>query len=222
MGLSAISRTAKRSLAPAAWFFLTLAGIAALTSLGPSEKSLGSNVRVVYLHGVWVWAALCAFIAAGLTGLLGLITRRLPLHHWSRALGRTGLLFWVTYLPISIWAMQTNWNGLFLAEPRFRVAVIFSVAGLLLQLGLTLLENPAWASAGNVCYILALVVILRTTENVMHPPSPILTSESLGIRVYFFALLALTLLAAWQAARWAYLADPPPSPAGRLHKHSHP
>ncbi len=76
-----------------------------------------------------------AFIAAALAGLLGLILHREIFHAWSAALGRTGIVFWLTYLPLSLIAMQTNWNGLFLAEPRFRLAIIFAVTGVLLQVG---------------------------------------------------------------------------------------
>lgn len=184
------------------WFALTLIAIAAFTAIGPAEKTLGSNVRVVYLHGVWVWAALAAFLAAATTGLIGLILRKQNLHQWSRALGRTGLLFWITYIPISIWAMQTNWNGLFLAEPRFRLAVIFTIGGLMLQLGVTLLGDAFWASTGNLAYFLALMFALRSTQNVMHPPAPILNSDAWRIQVFFGGLLGLTLLAAWQIARW--------------------
>jgi hypothetical protein len=193
---------------PVFWFLFCLAAIALLTLASPAEKVLGAYARVVYLHGVWVWASLAAFTAAALTGLAGLLVainrprRGAGLQLWSRALGRTGLLFWITYLPISLWAMQTSWNGLYLAEPRFKLAVIFSVTGLLLQIGVTLLENPAWASAANLGYTILLFVALFNTKNVMHPPSPILSSDAGRIQLYFFALFALTLLAAWQVARW--------------------
>jgi len=159
-------------------------------------------VRVVYLHGAWVWAALAGFIAAGLVGLVGLIARRLTLHRWSRALGRTGLFFWITYLPISLWAMQTNWNGLFLAEPRWRMAAVFAIGGLLLQIGLTLVENPAWASGFNLAFVIALFVVLQATENVMHPPAPVLDSDARRIQLFFMGLNILTFLAAWQVSRW--------------------
>lgn len=186
---------------PVLWFVLTLLAIVAVTALGPAEKSLGTNVRVVYLHGAWVWAALiCILVAAGV-GLVGLITKRQNLHYWSRALGRTGLVFWITYLPMSLWAMQTNWNGLFLAEPRWRVAMVFAIGGLVLQVGITLLENPAWASGLNLVYALILIYVLQTTDQVMHPGSPIFSSGAWRIQVYFGALLILTLLAAWQLAR---------------------
>lgn len=189
------------------WFLLTLLAIVALTTLGPAEKSLGTNVRIVYLHGAWVWTALVAYIAAGITGFLGLALGRPVLQLWSRALGRTGLLFWVTYLPLSMWAMQANWNGLFLAEPRFKFAIIFSVTGILLQIGVTLLENPAWASGANMMFVVALFLALRSTENVMHPPSAILDSEALRIQIYFGVLILLVLLAAFQITRWLFNAD---------------
>ncbi len=191
------------------WFALTIAAIGGLTALGPAEKSLGTNVRVVYLHGVWVWTALITFLAAALAGLAGLLRRRASLHRWSRALGRAGLLFWVTYLPISVWAMQTNWNGLFLAEPRWRLAAVFATGGLLLQIGLTLIEDPAWASAANLFYFIALGLALNSTADVMHPPSPILDSEAVGIQLFFFGLLGLTLLAAWQVSAGLHRLESP-------------
>jgi hypothetical protein len=186
---------------PLLWFVLTLLAIITLTAIGPAERSLGTNVRVVYLHGAWVWAALISILAAAIVGLVGLLTRRQSLHYWSRALGRTGLIFWVTYLPISLWAMQTNWNGLFLAEPRWRVAMIFAVGGLLLQIGITLIDKPIWASVLNLVYALILMYVLQTTEQVMHPGSPIFSSSSWRIQVYFSGLVVLTLLAAWQLTR---------------------
>jgi hypothetical protein len=190
---------------------LNLLLLALVTAFAPLERSLGSSVRVVYLHGVWVWASLAAFVVAGVAGLLGLARGNATLHRWSLALGRTGLLFWITYIPISMWAMQTNWNGLFLAEPRWRLALVFSISGLLLQLGLTFLDRPAWASAGNLAFIVVLLLALRSTENVMHPPSPILNSDAWRIQLYFTLMLALTLLAAWQVARWLYHSTDHPS-----------
>lgn len=189
---------------PLTWFGILLVAAAGFTLLGPAEKSLGTNVRVVYLHGAWVWAALACFLSAAVLGAIGLILRRESLHRWSRALGRTGLFFWITYLPISMWAMQTNWNGLFLAEPRWRLAVVFALGGLLLQIGVALLEDPAWASAANIAYFITLILALTNTPNVMHPPAPILNSDAWRIQLFFAGLLLLTLLAAAQFTRWLF------------------
>lgn len=196
----------KRS--PILWFLVILTIIGLVTLISPSEKILGANARIVYLHGAWVWTSLAGFVAAGVAGLAALALSRAELHAWSRALGRTGLFFWITYLPISMWAMQTSWNGLYLAEPRFRLAVIFSVAGLLLQTGLALIQRPAWTSAANIVYVVTLMIALANTQNVMHPPSPMLDSDASRIQLYFATLVALSLLAAWQVARWWRRLDP--------------
>jgi hypothetical protein len=189
---------------PLLWLLIFLAGLVFAFFLAPAEKTLGPSARVVYLHGVWVWTALVAFLVAGLVGLAGLLLRNDDLHPWSRALGRTGLVFWISYLPISMWAMQSNWNGLFLAEPRWRVAMIFAIGGLVLQVGLALLGKPFWASIFNIVYIVALIMTLRFTDNVMHPPSPILDSHTIRIQVHFFSMLIMTFLIAWQVARLWY------------------
>jgi hypothetical protein len=178
--------------------FIVVAGI---TLLSPPEATLGPNVRVVYLHGAWVWASLATFISAAVSGLIGFITRRVALHQWSRALGRTGLLFWITYLPISLWAMQANWNGLFLTEPRWRFAMIFSITGILLQVGLSFLP-VIWSSVGNIAYVIALFVVMSATENVMHPPGPMLESDFGRIQIFFSILTLSLFFAAWQVARW--------------------
>ena len=184
------------------WLTIALVAILLMSTVGPAEKSLGTNVRVVYLHGAWVWAALAGFVAAAMLGLAGLALQREPIHRWSRALGRAALVFWITYLPISLWAMQTNWNGLFLSEPRWRLAVIFSIGGLILQIGVSLMEDPAWASAGNVVFLVALFFALRSTENVLHPTSPIFSSDAWRIQLFFIALVGLVSFAEWQLARW--------------------
>lgn len=177
---------------------ITILVIALLAFFGPEEESLGANVRIVYLHGAWVLAAELALLMAGLAGLIGLITPRKVFHAWSAALGRAGVVFWVTYLPLSLWAMQANWNGLFLAEPRFRLALIFAVTGVLLQVGLWIINTDWVTSLANILFIVVLRVIFATAENVMHPPpSPIFNSGNYTIIGFFLALIALTLLAAY-------------------------
>lgn len=188
---------------PLLYFFITILGIALLTLFGPEEKSLGANVRIVYLHGAWVMTAEVAFIAAALAGALGLVLRRELFHAWSAALGRTGIIFWVTYLPLSLFAMQTNWNGLFLAEPRFRLAMIFAVTGILLQVGLWLFNIPWLTSLANIAYIITLRVIFATAQNIMHPPpSPIFNSGLWDVIAFFVGLNILAWVAGYFLTRW--------------------
>ena len=196
---------------PFFWFIVCLVGIAALAFLGPEEKSLGANVRIVYLHGAWVLTAEIVLLAAGLTGLAGVLGwLGLPVflrpangfHRWSRALGWTGIIFWVTYLPLSLWAMQANWSGLFLAEPRFRLALTFTVVGTLLQLGLWIIHRPWLTSVANLIFIIILRLAFSNAKYIMHPPpSPIFSSGLWGTQVFFIGLNLITLVAAFFLAR---------------------
>lgn len=184
-------------------FVGTVIVIALLALFGPEEKSLGANVRIVYLHGAWVLTAEVVLLMAGLAGLIGLITPRKVFHGWSAALGRTGIFFWVTYLPLSLWAMQSNWNGLFLAEPRFRLALIFAVTGVLLQAGLWFINMDWVTSLANLVFIIVLRLVFATASNVMHPPpSPIFNSGNYTIIGFFVMMIALSLVASYFLSRF--------------------
>jgi hypothetical protein len=192
-----------RSKSSFLWFILVLLVTAGLTALGPRDQSLGDNVRIVYLHGAWVLTAEASLGLSAAAGLFGILFRHARLQRWSTALGYTGLFFWVTSLPLSLWAMQANWNGLFLAEPRFRVAVIFSVTGVLLQFGLMLLARPVFTSLLNVLFFAALRIALSRAAYVMHPPpSPIFSSGILSLQIFFIVVVLLTISAAWFMTRW--------------------
>lgn len=192
-----------KTKSPIIYFLITVLVIALLTLFGPEEKTLGSNVRIVYLHGAWVLTAEVAFIAAALAGLSGLILRKDIFHAWSAALGRTGIVFWLTYLPLSLFAMEANWNGLFLAEPRFRIAVIFAVSGTLLQIGLWLFNIPWLTSLANILYVITLRVVFATAKNIMHPPpSPIFSSGLWNIILFFVLLNLLTWVAGYFLTRF--------------------
>ena len=192
-----------KRFSPPLLFFATLLVIAVLSLFGPEEQALGSNVRIVYLHGAWVLAAELAFAAAALVGLLGLVLRRAGFHRWSAALGRTGIVFWVTYLPLSLWAMQANWNGLFLAEPRFRLALTFAVVGTLMQIGLWMVNIDWVTSLANLVFFIVLRVVFSTASYVMHPPpSPIFSSGLWNIIIFFLLLNAFAWLAAYFLTRF--------------------
>jgi hypothetical protein len=192
-----------RLKSPISLFFATVALIALIALFGPEDKTLGANVRIVYLHGAWVLTAEIAFILAGVAGFLALLRNRPQLDNWSAALGRSGTVFWVTYLPLSLLAMQTNWNGLFLAEPRFRLALTFAVVAVLMQMGLWLIAKPAYTSAANALFIMVLRYVFSQASNVLHPPpSPIFNSGNYAIIGFFVGLNVLTWLAAYFLTRW--------------------
>lgn len=186
--------------------FLALA--VALAAFAPLEKTLGPNARIVYFHGAWVWAAMLAFLAAGLAGAAGLIIREAPAsprrrcHLWSQAFGRSGLCFWIAFLPMSLFVMQANWNGIFLNEPRFRIPLNLAIVGLLLQVGLSFLPDVRWTSLANLAYGIAFFIGMNSVQSVLHPDSPIFNSDARDIQIFFAGLLLLITLAMFQLVLW--------------------
>ena len=191
-----------RPRSPLTFFVVLLVSIALLATFGPAEASLGPHARIVYLHGAWVWTALAALGASGIAGVAGLALRSRRIQEWSVALGQAGIFFWITDLPLSLWAMQASWNGLFLDEPRWRLGLNFAVAGLLVQSGILVLGKPGWASLFNILFAVSLAGSLARAEAVMHPASPITSSGSGLIQSFSLALLAACLLACWLLVRW--------------------
>ena len=214
MNTKAETNPKRVNLYPLAFLLLNAALIIAAMAFVPLENSLGAALRLVYLHGAWVDTGKIAFGLAALAGLAALLLpSKIHAGRWqslSLALGRTGLFFWLTYLPMSLLVMQVTWGGFFFDEPRWRVPLIFGVVGLLLQAGLYLLNSPRLASLANLVYGVALWLVLGELTNVLHPDSPIFDSGSLRIELIFVVMLALTLVLGAQIAWWLWKRPNPP------------
>lgn len=180
----------------ALWIGLLLTAflIALFTAFSPLERTLGDRARLVYFHGAWVWAGKAAFAAAAVAGLAGLVLRSRSWQRASLACGRAGMVFWLTYLPLSLYLQVVNWGGIFWDEPRWRIPLMFGVVGLLLQLGLWLMDDLRLVSVANLIFGTALWWLLGTIQNVLHPDSPIAQSSSIRIQVFFVVLLLLSLI----------------------------
>lgn len=188
----------KRSI----WLTINLAALASFTAFAPLEKTLGANIRLVYLHGAWVWAGLAAFALSALAGLAGFLPRARGPRRWSQALAWTGMIFWLTYLPMSLIVMRMNWGGFYFDEPRWRIPLAFAIVGILLQTGLWLVRQPVVSAAGNLFFGAALWWSTLNMRSVLHPDSPVFQSDSLGIQLYFSGLLLLMLCLGFQVSLW--------------------
>jgi hypothetical protein len=182
---------------------LTNLALLLLVSLvSPLDQTLGWISRAVYFHGAWVWTGKIAFALSALAGLAALLLPRLRSAgaDWSLALGRTGLVFWLTYLPMSLWIQQVSWGGIFWDEPRWRIPLAFGVAGVLLQVALVLFDRRILTAAGNLVFGVALWWALASIQNVLHPDSPIFGSGATRIEIFFILLVGLSLVCMAQIA----------------------
>jgi len=184
---------------------LVLAVIAlALAWAAPNDVTLAGTSKVVYIHGALVWTSMLTLTAAGVLGLAALATmfikRDNMLHTWTLALGRTGLLFWAAYIPVSMLASRMAWNAVFLAEPRYTTAFRVLAVGIIVQVIILLVNRPVVSSALHVVQAVILWALLLTTPSILHPNNPIL--RSVPSIQFFFGLIVLACgVAALQVAR---------------------
>jgi len=177
----------------------------ALAWAAPNDVTLKGTSKVVYVHGALVWTALLTLTAAGGVGLAALammpFKRDPAMHVWALALGRTGLLFWVAYIPVSMLASRMAWNAVFLAEPRYTTAFRVLAVGVIVQVIVLLFNRPALSSGLHVAQAIVLWAMLVTTPSVLHPDSPLL--HSVPSIQFFFGLIVLACgVAALQVTRW--------------------
>jgi hypothetical protein len=168
----------------------------------PNDVTLAGTSKVVYIHGASVWTAMLALTIAGITGFVALVwvKRRAVLNVWTLALSRTGLLFWIATLLVSMIASRMAWNAVFLAEPRYTMMFRMLAVGIIVQVIILLVSRPVISSALHVVQAVILWALLLTTPSILHPDNPIL--RSVPSIQFFFGLIVLACgVAALQVAR---------------------
>ena len=170
----------------------------------PNDVTLAGTSKVVYIHGALVWTSMLTLTAAGVVGLAALVVMFIKwdnmLHAWALALGRTGLLFWAAYIPVSMLASRMAWNAVFLAEPRYTTAFRVLAVGIIVQVIILLVNRPAISGGLHMAQAVILWALLLTTPSILHPNNPIL--RSVPSIQFFFGLIVLACgVAALQVAR---------------------
>ncbi len=193
----------KTKVHPLVGFLLALCLAGAFAFFAPLERTLGSGIRLVLFHGAWVWVGITIYAIAGILGLFGLITHRETINRYSIAAGRTGLVFWVTYLPMSLIVMQVFWNGFFFDEPRWRIPFMLGVVGLLIQVGSWMLDRLIIGSSLNVIFALVMGISMLGLTSILHPDSPVTSSNSITIQFNFVVVFIILIIAAlWMIRFW--------------------
>ena len=173
-------------------FFLFL-GILLLW-LSPDDKSLGSLLKLVYLHGALINTGLILFTAAGIVSLLSFF-RNSAGFSLLFAIEKTAIFFWVTATIIGDATSQLAWGGLFWGEPRFNATIIISLMAVSIYFISTAAANPKVISLLGIGLAVAVWVLMLNARRVMHPDNPFGVSEP-SIKFFFAAITLVFLIAA--------------------------
>ncbi|MBK6326597.1 MAG: hypothetical protein IPF56_11780 [Chloroflexi bacterium] len=170
-----------------------LAAMVIVVVMAPAEQSLGSGIKVVYVHVALIWTGMALMLVNGLVGLAEAALARPFLERWRQAIGWVALGVFVLGVVVSLWAEQVNWGGVLWREPRnlavFNVTAVAIIAQVLAG------WLPQWRWRGLFATGLAAYLLweIPRTPLVMHPSDPVRTSNSMGIQTTFYGLFALSL-----------------------------
>ncbi|MCX9012760.1 MAG: hypothetical protein OIN66_16785 [Candidatus Methanoperedens sp.] len=181
--------------------FSLLLGILLLW-LSPDDRSLGSLLKLVYLHGALINTGLILFTAAGIVSLLSLFRNNAGFFLLF-AIEKTAISFWIAATIIGDVTSQLAWGGLFWGEPRFSATIIISLMAVSIYFISTATGNPKVISLLGTGLAVAVWVLMISARKVMHPDNPFGVSEP-SIKFFFGAITIVFLIAAILIVRLIY------------------
>ena len=191
----------------------------------PTEATMGQVQRIFYLHVATAWVGMLGFIAAGISGIIFLVTRNLK---WDRvevaSVEISLVFFFITIVLGSIWA-RPIWNTWWTWDPRLTTATITEliyIAYFMLRQGI---EDPDRRARFGAIYTLIGSVSVPITfmsirlYRTIHPV--VIGTQSAEAQggfnmtsdmrfAFFFALISFTIIFVdlfWNRIRLGALAD---------------
>ncbi len=191
----------------------------------PTEAVMGAVQRVFYFHVATAWVALLGFIAAGITGILYLVTRDLKWDIYEVAAVEISVVFFLIAIVLgSIWA-RPIWNTWWTWDPRLTTAAVTELIYIAYFMLRQSLEDPERRARFGAVYTLIGAVsapitffairLFRTIHPVVvgsgDPNAQGTFDMSPDMRTaFFFALFAFTVIFVdlfWNRIRLGHLQE---------------
>jgi hypothetical protein len=171
-----------------------------LVLIAPEEKTLGSTIKIIYIHAAVVWVGLISFVLSGIFAALFFITgsdktskgEQLKSRMLFRSSGiqLTAIIFWTTSVIVGSIAAYITWGGNWWIEPRLKMAVYILAMAVVAYQVREIVKSDAVRAAVNLGLPVSVFFLLAITGKLVHPSNAFAQSESLLIKV-FAALIAI-------------------------------
>lgn len=189
------------------WFIpvILLLAMALVVWLSPEERTLGTRIKIVYIHVSFVWTGLTGIL---LTGLLSLWLLLRPGTKWLGKflpiISMTSLIIFGIGFLLSLAAAKINWGAIPWTEPRAIGAMRILAMGSIMQVLAFWFPKHRFRAVLNIGLLIFAGLTSATMRNAVHPTNPIFTSESNSFAIAVLTLTGLVMLLAWWVMQTGY------------------
>lgn len=166
-----------------------------LAFIAPEERTLGSYIRLIYIHAAVTWVGLALFAISGLLALVYFLTFLFPkktetrkvkdiIVNWSSASQSTAIIFWTVSVSIGSITAYLTWGGNWWIEPRLRIAVFILVAALVVFQLRQIMSGRSTHAGLNLGLPVSALFLLATTGKLVHPNNAFAKSDSIEMKIY--------------------------------------
>jgi hypothetical protein len=191
-----------------------------LASQFPAVEGLGTKVRLPVFHGALTWANLAAFSLMALGAVVFLASGQERVYRYEAGLRWVAVPMWFVGSGLGLWAALGTWDlsgsasspfTVVLSDPRLMAQFWTLLLAVLLLVLPLFVERVRVLAVGDLAFTVVMwVLLLRAIlgpGRALHPDSPVLNSPEIKIKLLFFGifglLLVAALLAAWGASTFA-------------------
>lgn len=172
-----------------------------LALFAPEEETLGSYIKLIYIHAAVTWIGLVMFAVSGLLAMAYVINNLLlrrskekeNVVDWSSASQTTASIFWLASVTIGSITAYFTWGNSFWMEPRLRVALFILVLAFAVYQAGQMVSNTLLRAVLNLGLPVSIVLFLSSTGKLVHPNNAFARSDSPEIKL-FAGLITLVFL----------------------------
>lgn len=167
-----------------------------LALIAPEEKTLGSYIRLIYVHAAVMWVGMLMLILSGLLALLSIVRALLSrrpknplakdaLVDWSSASQLTAIHFWLASISIGSIAAYLTWGSHFWSmEPRLHVTLFILILSFAIHKLGQMVSDKLMRGVLNLSLPVSAILLLTATGKLVHPNSAFARSDSFEIKLF--------------------------------------
>lgn len=184
---------------------LLLVMMAVAVWLSPEERTLGTRIRIVYVHVAFVWAGLAGILITAILSLsVFLQIRDQRIEKLLPILSFVSVVCFAIGFLLSLAAAQINWGGIFWSEPRLTASLRVLSLAVIVQILAVWFPNLRFRAVLYIALLLFAVPTTMAARNAIHPSNAIFSSDSNSFAIATLTLMSLVILLALWVINWRY------------------